>query len=488
MGRQPHLYYQIRAAVISPDGTVTPSFELAPSTSGQYAPHAVFDGSHFVVAWEEQTDAGSDIRMARVDRHATPVDAAFVTLSPVTERSPALLVEGPRSLWVAYSRILPESPYGASRVRLRRMHVNHPPSVPEYTVVTVENTAVPVSVSASDEDGDALTYAVVQPSSFGALSSSAPEWLYTPNPGFSGDDAFVFRVDDGFDPVERQVRIRVLPQADRPSAQGASVVTQEDTPVDIFLQAAAPSGGTLTYEFMSLPAHGRFKGTPPDLSYNPDADYFGPDFFSFRVSDGVSASDIAIVTIEVLPENDPPVAFDQDLQTRANESLLIALQAADVDNEALTFEITQLPSHGKIKGNPPFIQYIPNKNYFGDDILQFSVSDGQAISVGEVRITVENTLRRELDGDTSWGCRMSPSSSPHSPKWAWFLLAALGFCVWPAGATNCGVGVGVATSRNRSTLVFTPARELDSHPSSVARRPSPVSVFTVWHPRTGSPW
>lgn len=421
-----NLYYQIRGAVVSLNGIVTPSQELASSSTGQYSPYALFDGLRFVVVWEEQSDTVSDIRLARVNENATPVDVTFVTQSSVSERAPMAVVERARTIWLAYSRVLSDFPYGASRVRLRHLYLNHPPTVPEYTVTTVENTPVELTVVAEDEDDDELIYTVVQDPSFGILTGDALHWVYVPNNGFSGEDTFVFRVDDGYDVVERQVKIRVLPQTQRPTAQSSFVVTQEDTPISIVLQALAPSGQGLTYVFEQLPRHGMLKGTPPDLIYNPDADYFGPDFFSFRVSDGVLVSDVAIVSIEVVPVNDPPVVFDQDLQTQANKPLWMVLHAKDVDGDTLAFEITQVPSHGTLQGTPPFLQYIPHKNYYGSDVLQFSVFDGQSVSTSEIRIAVENTLRRKLDGDASvWGCNMATTQKHSTVNWLLMMLVGV---------------------------------------------------------------
>ena len=44
------------------------------------------------------------------------------------------------------------------------------------------------------------------------------------------------------------------------------------------------------------------------ICYSPAADYNGADSFVYRVSDNAGATDTAVVSITILPVNDPPVA------------------------------------------------------------------------------------------------------------------------------------------------------------------------------------
>ncbi len=57
--------------------------------------------------------------------------------------------------------------------------------------------ATPAKSSASDIDGDTLTYSVVSGPANGTLSGSGANLTYTPNPNFSGSDSFTFQASDG---------------------------------------------------------------------------------------------------------------------------------------------------------------------------------------------------------------------------------------------------------------------------------------------------
>ncbi len=63
---------------------------------------------------------------------------------------------------------------------------------------SVNNT---ITLSASDYDGDDLTYDIDTSTNNGVLIGSAPHLKYTPNAHFEGNDGFVFSVSDGTAPL-----------------------------------------------------------------------------------------------------------------------------------------------------------------------------------------------------------------------------------------------------------------------------------------------
>ena len=82
-------------------------------------------------------------------------------------------------------------------VTLSAPAVNQAPVANAQNVGTDENSAVAITLTGSDADGDSLTFAMASGPSNGALSGTAPNLTYTPNPGFSGTDGFTFTANDG---------------------------------------------------------------------------------------------------------------------------------------------------------------------------------------------------------------------------------------------------------------------------------------------------
>lgn len=80
------------------------------------------------------------------------------------------------------------------------------------------------------------------------------------------------------------------------------------TPLAITLSGREASGLPLTSEIVEPPHGGTLTGAAPNLTYTPDANFTGADGFTFRVSNGTSASRPAQVSIMVTPQGDtmPP--------------------------------------------------------------------------------------------------------------------------------------------------------------------------------------
>jgi len=74
---------------------------------------------------------------------------------------------------------------------------NTPPVAIAQSVTTAASTAKPITLTGSDPENDPLTFTIVSPPSHGELSGTPPNVIYTPQFGFSGDDSFTFKVNDG---------------------------------------------------------------------------------------------------------------------------------------------------------------------------------------------------------------------------------------------------------------------------------------------------
>lgn len=74
---------------------------------------------------------------------------------------------------------------------------NTAPVATPQSGTTPANTALPILLSGTDADGNALTASVVSGPSNGALSGTAPNVTYTPSLNYIGADTFTFKVNDG---------------------------------------------------------------------------------------------------------------------------------------------------------------------------------------------------------------------------------------------------------------------------------------------------
>jgi hypothetical protein len=258
------------------------------------------------------------------------------------------------------------------------------------SISTFEDTAVNIVLTASDANGDLLSYAVVAGPSNGGLTGTAPNLIYTPNANYNGSDSFTFKANDGTaDSAVATVSITVTAVNDNPVANAQSVSVLEDGYVTITLTGSDIDGNPLTYTVVAGPSNGGLTGTAPNLIYTPNANYNGSDSFAFRVNDGYVSSSAATVSITVTAVNDNPVATAQSVSVSHNTATAITLAGSDVEGSALTYTVVTNPTNGSLTGTAPNLTYTPNSGYSGSDSFTFRVNDGTADSAAAtVTLTV----------------------------------------------------------------------------------------------------
>lgn len=93
--------------------------------------------------------------------------------------------------------------------------VNTAPQAQPQAALTQVDTAKAITLRGTDADGDLLSFAVASPPLHGTLSGTPPSVRYTPEPGYTGPDAFTFAVNDGqADSATAEVTLDVGPRTD----------------------------------------------------------------------------------------------------------------------------------------------------------------------------------------------------------------------------------------------------------------------------------
>ena len=258
---------------------------------------------------------------------------------------------------------------------------------------TAEDTAVQITLAGTDADGDALTYAIATQPAHGTLSSVVGDKVtYTPDANYSGPDSFTFKASDASaSSAAATVSLTVTAANDAPTASAQSRTTAEDTAVQITLAGTDADGDTLTYAIATQPAHGTLSSVVGDkVTYTPDANYSGPDSFTFKASDASASSAPATVSLTVTAANDAPTASAQSRTTAEDTAVQITLAGTDADGDTLTYATATQPAHGTLSsvvGDK--VTYTPDANYSGPDSFTFKASDASASSApATVSLTV----------------------------------------------------------------------------------------------------
>jgi len=351
--------------------------------------------NHAPVAYNQETDTNEDISVDGTLK-ATDADGDALTFRIVAEPEhgtvtvtaetgnftymPELDYNGPDHFrFVANDGLLDSN---EATVAIFVSQVNDPPTAIPQEVTTEEDTAVAITLTGSDPDGDPLTFAVNLPS-HGTLTGILTNLTYTPEADFNGLDSFTFTVNDGeYTSEPATVSITVTPANDPPVADARTVSTDEDTPVAIMLTASDPDNDTLVFTVVTPPAHGAVTGEAPSITYTPEPNYYGPDSVTFKASDGLLDSNLTTVSITVKPVNDAPQAVDDAYEI---SGLTLTVPApgvlgndSDIEGTALTAALAGDPLHGTVTMNADgSLTYTRNSGYHGSDTFLYKASDGE---------------------------------------------------------------------------------------------------------------
>ena len=260
---------------------------------------------------------------------------------------------------------------------------NHPPTTTGQSVSGNEDTPIPGQLTASDVDGDTLTYALAlngAPAHGNVTINADGSYSYTPAANYNGQDSFTYQVSDGHGgTATATVSLTINPVDDAPVAPNASFATAEDTSLTGAVVATDIDSPSLTYALVGTAPAGLVFNADGTFSYNPPANFSGQVSFSFKANDGSLDSNAATATIDVAAVNHPPTTTGQSVAGNEDTPIPGQLTASDVDGDTLSYALAQngAPAHGSVTINPDgSYSYTPAANYNGSDSFTYQVSDG----------------------------------------------------------------------------------------------------------------
>lgn len=307
--------------------------------------------------------------------------------------------------------------------------VNQPPVAGDDTKLADEDAVLSFpaadllsndSPGPANESSQTVTVTAVDSHSAkgGSVALSGGTITYTPPPDFNGNDSFKYTVTDNGTPPSSAfgtVNVAVNAVNDPPIAMPDFTTANEDValPIPAAALLANDSTGppnesdqTLTLITVSaLSAHGgAVVFSAGTVTYTPAADYFGPDTFTYTISDDGSPELPATgtVTITVLPANDPPIAAGdsiaavQDVPLSFPASDLLSNDTPGPANESgETLSVTSVSSVSSQGGSASLtdgtVTFTPKTGFHGVDTFTYTVSDNgspPASASGTVTVTV----------------------------------------------------------------------------------------------------
>ncbi|MGA9251547.1 MAG: Ig-like domain-containing protein [Roseobacter sp.] len=219
--------------------------------------------------------------------------------------------------------------------------VNDAPVADDATATVSEDGIVSGTVTASDVDGDTLTFSIdTAPASGEVLLLQNGGYTYTPTADFEGTDSFtVLATDPEGASSLATVTVTVEGVNDAPVAEDTTTSVSEDGSVTGTIIAEDVDGDVLTFTLATPAVSGAVALLAGGAySYTPDADFEGTDSFAVLIEDGQGGSTTATVSVTVGGVNDAPVitttvedASGQVVENSSTNSVSGVLVSTDPD-------------------------------------------------------------------------------------------------------------------------------------------------------------
>lgn len=182
---------------------------------------------------------------------------------------------------------------------------NDAPVVANATLSVDEDGSADLTLTATDAEGDAVTFAVGNPAN-GTATLNGAVVTYTPNADFNGTDTFTYTANDGTsDSAAATVTVTVNPVNDAPVFTAAMVdtmVPEDGGLVNFNYVATDVDGDALTYSISGAPASATFDTATGAFSFDPFGNA-GVYTITASVTDGTVSVDTAPATLTVYMVN-----------------------------------------------------------------------------------------------------------------------------------------------------------------------------------------
>ncbi len=183
---------------------------------------------------------------------------------------------------------------------------NDPPEALNQNITFNEDNSVSITLSATDLDGDSLTYSIVSQPSQGAISGTLPNITYTPDANYNGEDSFTFKANDGeADSNTATVSLTINPVNDAPILNSIGIKSiNENNTLTFTISAEDPDNDALYYSTQNSPNGASFNTTTRTFTWTPTFQQSGTYNVTFIISDS-ELTDSETITITVAEVCEP---------------------------------------------------------------------------------------------------------------------------------------------------------------------------------------
>jgi len=246
-----------------------------------------------------------------------------------------------------------------------------------------ENVILTFNITATDPEGDPITYSAQGLPSGATFSGQTFTW--TPSYSQAGSYSVTFRASDGNSMDSETITITVS-NVNRAPVLGAisDQSVNENTLLSFSVNATDPDGQTLTYSVTGLPSGAALASQT--FTWTPTYNQAGTFALTFTVDDG-QAQDSQAITITVNNVNRAPVlSAINNKSVWSDDPLTFTIDATDPDGDAVTYSANAVPSGATFITET--FDWTPTPAQIGSYNVTFYASDGQLQDSEAITITV----------------------------------------------------------------------------------------------------
>ena len=257
--------------------------------------------------------------------------------------------------------------------------VNAQNDAPVWSTISEQNTnedndlVIDLSSSASDVDGDSLTYSVTSCATNITCSVSGNNLTLSPDSNHNGaTHNITVEVDDSIaSAVSTSFNLVVNAQNDAPTITAVDQTTSEDNAivVDISSWGSDGDGDSVTYSVTTCASNITCSISGTDLTLTPDGNHNGATHsITIEVDDGNSGTASDSFNLNVSAQNDAPTwSTISEQNTNEDTDLVIDLSgyASDTEGDSLIYSVTSCASNITCAISSNNLTLTPDSNHNG---------------------------------------------------------------------------------------------------------------------------
>lgn len=289
--------------------------------------------------------------------------------------------------------------------------LNTAPTFTEISSITFdEDTTKAIQLSASDPEGDALTYSIASADDRLGAVISGNDLNLTPQANYFGESSMTLEVSDGDLSDQISVTVNVAAINDRPTLSALEDINiDEDGAFSVDLDVQDVDNDTLNFSFSEVAEEFGLSVEGQKLVLSPADNFYGETEVALSVSDGKLESEIQF-SVTINSVNDAPqFGIFEDVSVKNTEPYkIVSIPVSDADGDRVglsvkSYDDTQMVA--VFKGSNLIIA--PFEHAVSETELVLEVTDGTDTTTKAVTIAIEKSYSffagsNEINGYELW--------------------------------------------------------------------------------------